>query len=127
MNRVIRPGAGVANKRGAAAGPRNADGALLLKAVSRHVMRAGGEQQVSVRSRHGRGEARKLAIGARAAFKILARFDEGWRVGDYDIEAVAPLGKPRKLLEHIRFYDPAHRRHAVRFGRILRQRQSRYG
>src|SRR3954471_11835091 len=104
---MIRPRARLTNERGAASGSRNADGAFLLEALARYVVRAGGEQQISVLGGHGRGEPRELAICARAGFQILAGFHERRRIRNDEVERLLRGCEPLQLFEYVRFDELA--------------------
>ena len=60
-------------------------GDAFAEQVGRHVMRTGRDEQDAARRHQARREARHLSIGAAPRADILARFNEGGRVGDDNI------------------------------------------
>src|SRR6185312_7832751 len=90
MNRMIGGGAGAEKNSGVARGIVEAAAHRIGEIVDADIVRARrDEQEAAGRDARG-GEARELAIAAQARAQILARFHEGGRVGDHDIELFGP-------------------------------------
>ena len=91
---MIGPRAGVAQDTPAAAGVREATPHRFGELGRADIVGAGGEKQDTAGRGQRRSEACELAIAANCGRHFLARFCEGRRVGDDDVETLSGGGEP---------------------------------
>ena len=124
---MVRPGSRLADDRPLAPGVVQAPPQLLHETGPVHMMRAAGQRQQAARRHQAGGQPRQLAIGAAAGAQLLAGADEGRRVADHDVEALAAVAPPHQVGEGVagrHRHPPAE---AARRRRFAGQRQRRFG
>ncbi len=98
---MIGPGAGVAQDAIGAAGIGEAAPHRFGKILDRDIVRAGSQKQEPARGGEPGGKPGQLAVAAQRRRRILFRAGEGRRIGNDDVEALAPAGERSRLGEHL--------------------------
>src|SRR5207248_10987154 len=89
--------------------------------------RAGSDEQDAAARGHGGGEARQLAVAAQCRRHLLARFGEGRRIRDDDVEAFVLGGEPAGLGKGFAAAKRAGPADPIELCRRCRQRERRLG